>query len=179
MRREEDQSRHSQFVRLLSAHSRPVFGFILGLASNRSDAEDISQDASVAMWKKFGDYREGTNFRAWACQVAYFEIVEHRRRKSKLRRLLSDEAFQALATEAFDTSDDTDRREDLLAGCLEKLPAADRRLIESRYFSAQSAKQIAEKKSKSIHSVYRSLSRIHDTLMRCVQHNLNGEAETQ
>ena len=163
------QDRHDDFVRLLSAHSRQVFGFILALAPNRSDAEDIFQNASVALWKKFGDYRAGTNFRAWACQVAYLEVVEHRRRKSKLSQLLSDESLRALADEAAAQSEDIDRREDALADCLEKLPAADRKLIESRYFNSQSAKQIAEKRAKSIHSVYRSLSRIHEALMHCVQ----------
>lgn len=170
-----NQSEHDRFVRLLSSHSRQVFGFILTLASNRTDAEDIFQNTSVALWKKFGDYREGTNFRAWACQVAYLEIVEHRRRRSKLHRLLSDGAFQALATEAMDLESQPDQREDALVGCLQKLPAAERKLIESRYFNSQTPKQIAERSSKSIYAVYRSLARVHEALLECVQRKLTGE----
>jgi RNA polymerase sigma-70 factor, ECF subfamily len=170
-----NQGQHDRFVRLLSAHSRQVFGFILTLASNRTDAEDIFQNTSVALWKKFDDYREGSNFRAWACQVAYLEIVEHRRRRSKLHRLLNDSAFQALAAEAMDLENQSDLREDALVGCLEKLPAAERKLIESRYFNSQTPKQIAERSSKSIYAVYRSLARIHEALLQCVQRTLTGE----
>lgn len=171
----DNQDRHDRFVRHLSAHSRQIFGFILTLASNRTDAEDIFQNTSVALWKKFETYQEGTNFRAWACQVAYLEVVEQRRRKSRLHRLLTDEAFQLLAADAMQPTEETDRREDALAGCLEKLPPADRKLIESRYFNSQSTKQIAISSCKSTHAVYRSLARIHDALMRCVQRTLAAE----
>lgn len=170
----EDQDRHGDFVRLLSAHSQQIFGFILALSPNRTDAEDIFQNASVALWKKFGVFQPGTNFRAWACQVAYLEVVEHRRRKSKLRQLLSDDALKVLAADAM-KSEEVDRRENALADCLEKLPQVDRKLIERRYFDAQSPKQIADLHSKSIHAVYRSLARIHDALMRCMQRTLATE----
>lgn len=174
----ENQHHQDSFVRLLSAHSRQIFGFILTLALNRTDAEDIFQNTSVTLWKKFPTYREGTNFRAWACQVAYLEAVEHRRRKSRMYRLLNDRAFQALAAEAMQPLEDADRREDALAGCLEKLSKTERKLIESRYFNAESPKQIAEQSSKSVHAIYRSLARIHEALLQCVQRSITADRST-
>lgn len=171
----ENQHQQDGFVRLLSAHSRQIFGFILTLAPNRTDAEDIFQNTSVALWKKFPTYREGTNFRAWACQVAYLEVVEHRRRLNRVFRLLNDRAFQALANEAMQPIEDDDRREDALAGCLEKLSRTERKLIESRYFNSESPKQIAQRQSKSVYTVYRSLARIHEALLQCVQRSISSE----
>jgi RNA polymerase sigma-70 factor (ECF subfamily) len=175
MEGQAEQVRHDDFVRLLSCHARQIFGFILTLSPNRADAEDIFQNASVALWKKFDTYQQGTNFRAWAYQVAYFEVVEHRRQKSKLRSLLSEEAFEALAADAMVMRQENAQHEDALAACLEKLSFKDRKLIESRYFNSQTTKQIAERSSRSIYAIYRSLARIHDALLRCVKQAMAGE----
>ena len=175
MHEQAEHTRHDDFVRLLSCHSRQIFGFILTLSPHRADAEDIFQNASVALWKKFDTYQPGTNFRAWAYQVAYLEVVEHRRQRSKLRALLSEEAFEALAADALVVQEESARHEDALATCLEKLSFKDRKLIESRYFNSQTTKQIAERSSRSIYAVYRSLARIHDALLRCVKQAMAGE----
>lgn len=167
---------HDRFVRALSRHSRQIFAFILTLSPSRSDAEDIFQDTSVALWRKFSTFEEGTNFRAWACQVAYLEVLSYRRKAGK-RQVLYEEAFQALARDALLTNvEDTAHREDALAKCLQKLGRSDRKLIERRYYAAQTPRQIADHGSKSVHSVYRSLSRIHDSLLKCVQQSLSGGA---
>jgi RNA polymerase sigma-70 factor, ECF subfamily len=172
----EPNEMQDRFVRALSRHSRQIFGFILTLSPSRSDAEDIFQDTSVAMWRKFNTFEEGTNFRAWACQVAYLEVLGYRRKKGK-QQLLYEEAFQALARDALLlTVEETEHREDALANCLQKLAKSDRKLIERRYYAAQTPRQIAEHGSKSVHSVYRSLSRIHDALLECVQRSLSGGA---
>lgn len=164
------------FVRLMSSYSRPIFGFILMLSGNRTDAEDIFQNTSVALWRKFESFQQGTNFKAWSFNVAYFEVMEHRRKKSRLHRLLNDDAFEALANDAV-LDAEVDSREDALETCLEKLSRTDRKLIERRYFNSQSPKQIAEQTSKSIYAVYRALARIHNALLSCVQKSLAGGVE--
>lgn len=166
---------HDRFVRLLTQHSRQIFAFILTLSPSRSDADDIFQDTSVALWRKFSTFEEGTNFRAWACQVAYLEVLDYRRKWGK-QQSLHEKAFQALARDALlFTVEDSSYREDALAQCLKKLARSDRKLIERRYYAGQTARQIAEHGSQSVHSIYRNLSRIHDALMKCVQQSLAGE----
>ena len=168
-------SQHDRFVRDLSRHSRQIFGFILTLTSSRNDAEDLFQDTSVQLWRKFSTYQEGTNFRAWAYQVAYLEVLEYRRKKGR-QQVLSEEAFRVLAQDAMRlTDDDAERRGDALSKCLEKLSKSDRKLIDNRYFAAQSPKQIAEQTSRPVYSVYRALTRIHDALLNCVEKALAAE----
>jgi RNA polymerase sigma-70 factor, ECF subfamily len=165
-----------EFARLLSRHSRQIFGFILSLSSSRTDADDIFQETSVELWRKFTTFQAGTNFRAWAYQVAYYKVLDYRR-KSGRRQLLDEEAFHAVARDALLlTADDTSRREEALSTCLKKLPRSDRKLIDRRYRAAQSPKQIAEQTSRSVHSVYRALTRIHEALSNCVRQTLAQEA---
>jgi RNA polymerase sigma-70 factor, ECF subfamily len=164
-----------EFARLLSRYSRQIFGFILVLSSSRNDADDIFQDTSVELWRKFTSFQPGTNFRAWAYQVAYHKILDHRRKLGR-RQLLDDEAFHVLARDALLlTAESSSQREEALAECLKKLPKTDRRLIERRYHAGLTPKQIAEQTSRSVYSVYRALARIHEALSKCVGQALARE----
>jgi RNA polymerase sigma-70 factor len=165
--------RQAEFVRLLTQHSSRIFGFVLALCVNRSDAEDVFQNTSVVLWEKFETYQLGTNFLAWACRIAYFEAL-YDRRKTRRVRTLSDQAWQALATDALAISEEKEDRQEALAACLDKLSANDRGLLEQKYFSQRSVAEIAAATSRSVHSVYRALSRIHDSLMRCVRRAMSA-----
>ena len=163
-----------EFVKLISLHSRHVFGFILALSGNVVDAEDIFQNTNVALWKKRESYVGGTNFRAWACKIAYYEVLESRRKHDRDRKVFNDSAFDALATLALDEANAqlSGSREEALARCLEKLPKADRKLIERRYFDALTPGQIAQRTARKVHTIYRALARIHDMLFQCVNQSL-------
>jgi RNA polymerase sigma-70 factor, ECF subfamily len=166
--------RQDVFVRLLARHSPQIFGFILALSPQANDAEDIFQETSAALWRKFDSYQDGTNFRAWACRVAHIEVLGHRRRKYK-EQVLSDAALDSIAGDALAVAEGRLPREEALADCLEKLSSTDRSLIELRYFRGKSPRQIADQGSQSVYGVYRALSRIHDALLRCVQRTLSRD----
>jgi RNA polymerase sigma-70 factor len=163
----------AEFVRMLTQHSSRLFGFVLALCVNRADAEDVFQNTSVVLWEKFDTYQRGTNFLAWACRIAYFEVLYHRRKTSRMRTI-SDEAWNALLNEALRSVDETEDRKEALAGCLERLSASDRELLERKYFSQLSVAEIAEGCSRSVHAIYRALSRVHDSLLECMRRALAG-----
>ena len=163
--------RQAEFVRLLTQYSSRIFGFVLSLCVNRSDADDVFQNTSVVLWEKFETYERGTNFLAWACRIAYFEAL-YDRRKSHRAKTLSDAAWHALANDALAVVEEGGERQERLRGlddCLARLNPADRRLLQDKYFSQQSVAAIAAAGSKSVHSVYRALSRIHSILQQCLQ----------
>lgn len=164
----------AEFVRLLTQHSSQLFGFILALTANRADAEDVFQNTSVVLWEKFDAFEPGTSFYSWACRVAYFEALYHRR-KTKRMKTISDEAWHALANHALAMSDAPDAGEEALADCLEKLSPAERDILEKKYYAKQSVVEIAAACSKSVHSVYRTLSRVHDQLLECVRRKLAAD----
>jgi RNA polymerase sigma-70 factor (ECF subfamily) len=68
-----------------------------------------------------------------------------------------------------------DARFQVLAECLQKLPARDRHLIEVRYRQGQTIKSIAEAVGRSIDAIYRALRRIHKDLLICMQRGLVEE----
>jgi RNA polymerase sigma-70 factor (ECF subfamily) len=161
----------AEFVRLLSQNASQLYGFVLVLTGNRSDTEDIIQDTSVVLWKKFGTYQSGTNFLAWARRIAYLQTLSARRKSSRMKTL-SDDAWKILASDALAISDEVVDRQSALDECLQKLVAADRKLLEQKYFSQLSVAEIATVQSRANSSIYRALSRIHYQLSQCVQQTL-------
>ena len=49
-----------EFVRLLMAHERQIFTYILTLLPHVADAEDVLQETSIVLWRKFPEYQAGT-----------------------------------------------------------------------------------------------------------------------
>lgn len=161
----------AEFVRLLTRHSSEIYGFILMLSVNRSDAEDVFQETSVVLWQKFDIYESGTDFRAWACRIAFFTVQSFRRKRGRMR-MLSDDAFEAVAADALAMIEEKDMRGEALAECLEKLNERDRRLLEQKYFGKMTTAQLAEQSSQSTHAIYRALTRIHTQLLNCMKRSL-------
>jgi RNA polymerase sigma-70 factor (ECF subfamily) len=88
---------------------------------------------------------------------------------------LSDDALELLANAAITLSDESSSRQEALEDCLSRLKAGDRDLLQARYYHQRPPKQIAAMQSRSVDSVYRALSRIHNMLLNCVQRNLARE----
>jgi IS30 family transposase len=61
-----------------------------------------------------------------------------------------------------------------LDDCYAKLSEEDRRLIDARYQIGATVEVIAAQLGRSVHSVYRSLRRIHQWLFECIQRDERG-----
>jgi RNA polymerase sigma-70 factor, ECF subfamily len=164
---------HEEFARLFARHARQIYAFIMTLVFSHHDAEEVFQNTNVVLWDKFGEFRPGSNFFAWASRIAYFEVLN----LMKQRRvpLLSSAAIDALVSEATGLSDQSTARVEALSECLSQLTPADREMIQDRYFYQRPPKQIAAMRSRSLDSVYRALNRIHNLLLNCVERTLSRE----
>jgi RNA polymerase sigma-70 factor (ECF subfamily) len=163
-----------EFARLFSRNARRIYGFVMTLVFNHHDAEEVFQNTSVVLWNKFGEFKPGSNFFAWASRIAYFEVLSLMKQPRR-SRTFSDEALELLANEATVVSEQSSDRYEALEECLGHLNPTDRALLQERYYYQRPPKQIASLQSRSIHSVYRGLSRIHNLLLECVQRSLSRE----
>ncbi|TWT94123.1 RNA polymerase sigma factor [Botrimarina colliarenosi] len=169
-----DDTRHDEFLRLYSQHSRRLFDFISMLVFCTSDADDIFQNVCVVLWKKFDSYDPDGSFYAWACKIAYLEVL-HARRKSKKLRIFSEEVLLGFADDMVARADDLDARQHALEHCLAKLRPNDKELVRERYHLRKLPKEIAAAQGASVHSIYRALVRVHDALRGCVESTLAKE----
>lgn len=164
-----------EFVQLFTRSQRRLFLYILTQVPHPADAEEVLQETNVIIWSKSSQFQAGTNFFAWACQIAHFEILKYRSRHKRSRLLLSEEFIEQVAAEAVEQIDLLESRRSALQICLSKLRDKDRQLIESRYAPGEKGKDLAEQIGRPANSVYQSLGRIRRTLLECIQRQLAPE----
>lgn len=168
-----NESKTEQFIHLLSSNHYRIYAFIQSLVVNDSDADDIMQDTSTIMWKKFDEFKLGTDFVAWGITIAKYRILEFRSKRKDYA--LSEETLQLLADESETMMPELETRYHVLQGCLAKLKEQDRNLLKLRYTYSYSAKMIAKRIGMSVHMVYRHMSRIKLLLINCVRKQLITE----
>ena len=60
-----------------------LYGMALRLARNRTDAEDLVQDALLRAYRGYHTFREGTNLRAWLFRILTNTFINEYRRRSR------------------------------------------------------------------------------------------------
>ena len=163
-----------EFVALLTRYSRRIYSFIRALVPNPTDAEDLFQDVSTTLWEKFPTFHRGTDFRAWAFQIAHYKVLNFRQRQSHRPLVFTDEIIEQLGRERLLLDDSLDGRFHALADCYQKLAQLDRVLIDLRYLEGATIPTVARQAGRSVDYVYKALRRIHGELYRCIDETTEG-----
>jgi len=171
--------RHDEeLLQLITRFQRPLLHYISRQVPRDSNAEDVLQEVNLVIWRRADEYRHGTDFGSWAFKIASFQIMAFRQKWARDRLQFSDELLAQLARNEFPGVEVFDRRRDALQHCLEILDKGDLELIRLRYESGDAVASVAEQLGRSAKTVYRSLARIHELLMNCIQRRLAAEETT-
>ena len=162
----------AQFVQLFTKSQRPLYLFILGQTGSVQDAEEVLQNTNLVIWRKSTQFDPGTNFFAWACQIARYEVLQHRQRFRRDKLKFSEEFLDVVSRESEARLEDPEPTRLALEQCIQKLSARDRDLIRERYQPGSSGKDLASDLGRPANSVYQSLGRIRKVLLECIQRRL-------
>jgi RNA polymerase sigma-70 factor (ECF subfamily) len=164
-----------EFALLFHAHARELYSYIRALVPNQADAEDIFQDVSAVLWQKFGQFQSGTNFMAWAARIAKYCVLNLRDYQRRSKFIVSNEFIEIIAGEFGETTETLNAHFNALADCYTRLSSADRKLIDSRYRTGTSIKDLAEQMGRPLRTVYRLFERIHIALLDCIERKIRKE----
>ncbi|MCA9236208.1 MAG: sigma-70 family RNA polymerase sigma factor [Planctomycetales bacterium] len=174
-----NESREQEFLRLFAAAQRPLHAYIMAWVFDPNVAADLLQETNIVLWQKFDHFQSGTNFLAWAREIARRSILRHRQINSGRMAMLPPEMMETLACDfsAPAAMDQHDQRRAALDGCLQKLTGPDRSLVMSRYAPGASVMEIAGQLNRTVNSVSQSLRRIRRALTECMQRSMRTEEE--
>jgi len=175
MSRADRKNNESLFLPLFLVHQKSLYAFILALVHDYVDADDILQETSVIMWQKFAEYQQGTDFIAWGITIARYQVLRHFKEKSRSKMQFNGDLLHAITECTTSQLDSIDKRLKALRHCRNKLNEQDRTLVEMRYDFGIPFKQIAQKTGRSIHVIYKKMSRIQSALLMCIDQALNKE----
>jgi len=75
-----------QIVQLLTNVQQQLTRYVRTLVPNRTDAEEVLQETNLFVWRHADEFELGTNFAAWACRIAYYQVLTFRRWSPSLFR---------------------------------------------------------------------------------------------
>jgi len=162
-----------RFNELMEASYRKVYNMAYRLTGNRSDAEDLTQEAFYRAYRSFGDYEGDRPFENWIFRIVtrlFLDLLRHRRRRVKA--VSYDAPLQHSGDENlyFDMADDRPNPEQAmlegslnedLQAVLNSLTAEQRLLITLADIEQMPYKDIAEIIGKPVGTVRSRLHRTH------------------
>jgi RNA polymerase sigma-70 factor (ECF subfamily) len=167
-----DHSPDAAFVQLMAKHQRHLHSFIKSLVPTYSDADDILQDASLALWEKRAQYDTTRDFFAWACGIAHIQVLRHRRKSATDKLWFNDEVLALLTNQMLEDTELFEFRREALDQCIEKLPSNDRQVVELRFKDGSSLTDLTQQLGSSARSIQRTMARVRRMLHRCISAKL-------
>ena len=162
------------FLKLLSEHERDIRVYVIAMVGKVSDAEEILQDTRLAMWKNFGQFELGSNFKAWGRKVAYHRILTFRTNRSReARRVELSEKFYENLNETVEETLEQGHPKKKLIECMHKLRKEHRQIIQLRYMEEKSVEEVAKTMKRTVTATYRVISRIRESLRKCVSEEIS------
>lgn len=153
----------ARFLELYNLHFQRVWAYVIRRASHRAEAEDVTSEVFRRALENLRGYEwRGTPFLAWLLKIAA-NTLSHRRQKTA--RESGDPPPELAEPDA-----DLERRA-MLFQLVDRLPEAQRRVIELRYVDQHSLLEVATELGKTEGAVKQ--------LQRRALENLRAEMEAR
>jgi RNA polymerase sigma-70 factor, ECF subfamily len=136
------------FEVIFDRHSGPAFSLAYRMCGRRAMAEDVVQEAFLALWRSVSRYDRGRgSVRSWVLGVVHNRAVDaFRREVAKVNRDVHDDGLADRMPARDHTEVEVTRREEAreVRDALGELPQDQRRVIELAYFGGFTHSQIAD-----------------------------------
>jgi len=130
---------------LYDRHSRLLFGLILRIIRDRSEAEEILQEVFVLVWTRAETYNVSLGPpAAWLVRIARNRAID-RLRANSVRVRAVESAPEPPPSENPESQASASEQQRAVARALESLPADQRVLIEQAYFLGLTQSELAER----------------------------------
>ena len=167
---ENKNTGYSDFLVLWRQNESAIFKFILMLAPKYSLAEEIMQETILTLWEKFSTFEKGSDFFAWARQIARYKTLSCLH-KNKSRNVVSfgSRTLDVLAENVSSPGRNEAAMLDALHHCIDKLARQYKELVMLRYAKGLKIKRISELWNVSSKTLMRQLAKIHYSLQVCIE----------
>lgn len=121
---------HRAFEELVEETHRRVYTLAYRLVGDRSEAEDVAQEAYLRVYRGLGGFREEARFETWLYRIVTNVAMSHLRRRGRFGELLTEQPEELAARDA-PASEEAFAVEDVRQA-LERLPVGYRTVIVLR-----------------------------------------------
>jgi RNA polymerase sigma factor (sigma-70 family) len=135
------------FAVLVDRYKDLVFTLALRMLKNREEAEEVSQDTFIKVYKSLSKFKGDSKFSTWIYRITYNSCLDTLKKYKQEYQLVTideytereivtlDNAFDALAEK---------EQQQAIEDCLQSLPKEDSFLLTLYYFEEQSIEDISK-----------------------------------
>ncbi|MBD3284814.1 sigma-70 family RNA polymerase sigma factor [candidate division WOR-3 bacterium] len=136
----EDYSAQREIVK---RYQGPIFAYVYRWMRNRADAEDLTQDVFIKMFRALGTYSRKSSFRAWLYRIARNRIIDFLRRKKPYAVDIDNVVLEDENPTPIEVHAKTSERE-MLDKVIESLPPLYREVLLLRHRDELTYEEIVE-----------------------------------
>ena len=177
-RRRDREVNDTNVVHEIARHQSRLRAFVRCLLVRSSDVDDVLQDVNAVLWEKADEFEPGSDFWAWASQIARFKILNQVRKYGRERLIFDADTIDQFAQVAEQRLGQLDQRREALDDCLNQLPPTQRQLVDLRYGDGQAIERISESIGRPAGSIRQTLYRIRSTLLDCIERKLAAQGSS-
>ncbi len=159
----------AEYRELIREHQQLLYDFIFAIFPDHAAVEDVRQETNRVLWEKRAQFELGTNFPAWSRKIAHFQtlsFLKNIKRKSWLR--FDSELVHALAENFEERDEHREKRAAAMKQCRQQLSSGDQKLLNMRYESGLSQREISQKTARTEGALKQVFLRIRNQLRKCI-----------
>lgn len=135
------------FAVLVDNYKDMVFTLALRMLKNREEAEEVSQDSFIKIFKSLNKFKGDSKFSTWVYRVAYNTCLDRIKKHKRSQTHIPIDAFTERHIKTIDNALDRmeqEERAQAIQNCLQLLPSEDSFLLTLYYFEEQSLEEISK-----------------------------------
>lgn len=159
---------------LIQRRSR-LLGYAWVIVADEHAAEDVFQEVSMAAARKCDEIQDAEHLDRWVRHAIRLKGLEVRRSRRGKAQLLSPEVLDILEKSwaGGGTATESDRME-AMRRCIGQLSGTARQVVEMRYGQGMKSQTIADTLGRRVETVYKTITRAHTALRRCIEDRLES-----
>lgn len=120
-------------------------GFLRRMTQNEDTISELINEVMYSVWKYAHQFNNSSKVSTWIFTIAYREFCKALRKEKSRQNLINNVAEQKLIDDISEPTTEQSKLEsnELILKALESLPEEQRMVIELRYFSGHSVKEIS------------------------------------
>jgi RNA polymerase sigma factor (sigma-70 family) len=134
------------FSVLVNRYKNMVFTLCLKLVKSREEAEDLSQECFIKVYKSLGSFKKEARFSTWLYTIAYHTCLDRIKKIKKERSIVNMDSIteNEIASLQYNMEALQEKeRKELVKECLDLLNEEERWMLTLFYLDEQSIKEIA------------------------------------
>ena len=166
------------FSMLVDRYKDLVFTLALRMVKNREEAEEVSQDTFIKVFKNLNKFKGKSKFSTWIYKVAYNTCLDRLKRIKREYNVVAIDEFTEHRVKTIDNAlqqMEDHENEQQIQKCLHLLPSEDSFLLTLFYFEEQSLEEISKVIGITANNVKVKLYRSRKKLATILKEHLEPE----